>query len=313
MGFSKGTKRDSEISITRYIGIAAVKILALNPNAEQQNKLFNTQAFTEDPVYTGKGKAKNSKGEDIEAPQIRLNFVVATNPKIACNNGIEMTSNISFFITKAYQYSHKNGIDKIKVIDEFGRTAWATSEELKNKAVPVYANGPARISNNYRPCYIGEEEVINFLKTYLGIPNPEVWNAQTEKFVQRPAAELEDCKASLTNIEKYFSGDVSEIKEILTYQPENMIKVLFGVRTADDGKQYQTVFTRKFLSVASTNLNGIKNELANAQQVGAYSTTAFEVCDLKEFNIQATDYSKDTDADDFNQTPNDDLPFGGVE
>ena len=310
MAFSKGTKRDAEISVKRYIGLAAVKILGVNPTAEEQNKFFNTTAFTENPVYVGKGKAKNSKGEDIEVPQIRLNFVVKTNPSIKCNNGIEMTTNISIFLSKGFQYSHKNGIDKIKVIDEYGRTAWATAEELKNKAIPVYANGPARISNNYRPCYIGEEELLGFLKTYLGIPNPEVWNEKEQKFVMKPSSELEDCKCGFDNIEKYFNGDISEIKEILTYQPENMVKVLLGVRTADDGKQYQAAYTRMFVSVTSTNYNKLKSDLESAQQAGAFSTTAFEVCDLKEFNIMATDYSKDAADDAFNMSPSNDLPFG---
>lgn len=310
MAFSKGQKRDAEISVKRYIGLAAVKILGVNPTAEEQNKFFNTTAFTENPVYTGKGKAKNSKGEDIEVPQIRLNFVVRTNPTIKCNNGIEMTTNVSIFLSKGFQYSHKNDVTKIKVIDEFGRTAWATAEDLKNHAIPVYANGPARISNNYRACYIGEEELLNFLKIYLGIPNPEVWNESQGKFVMKPASELEDCKCGFDNIEKYFNGDISEIKEILSYQPENMIKILFGVRTADDGKQYQAAYTRAFVSVTSTNYNRLKKDLEDAQAAGAFSTTAFEVCDLKEFNIQATDYSKDAADDAFNQTPSNDLPFG---
>lgn len=310
MAFSKGQKRDAEISVKRYIGLAAVKILGVNPTAEEQNKFFNTTAFTENPVYIGKGKAKNSKGEDIEVPQIRLNFVVRTNPSIKCNNGIEMTTNVSIFLSKGFQYSHKNDVTKIKVIDEFGRTAWATAEDLKNHAIPVYANGPARISNNYRACYIGEEELLNFLKIYLGIPNPEVWNESQGKFVMKPASELEDCKCGFDNIEKYFNGDISEIREILSYQPENMIKILFGVRTADDGKQYQAAYTRAFVSVTSTNYSRLKKDLEDAQAAGAFSTTAFEVCDLKEFNIQATDYSKDAADDTFNQTPSNDLPFG---
>lgn len=310
MAFGKGTKRDSEISVKRYIGLAAVKILGVNPTAKQQNEWFNTNSFTEEPVYVGKGKAKNSKGDDIEVPQIRLNFVVRTNPTIKCNSGIEMTTNVSIFLSKGFQYSHKNGVDKIKVIDEFGRTAWATADDLKNHAIPVYANGPARITNNYRPCYIGEEELLNFLKTYIGIPNPEVWNESQGKFVMKPASELEDCKCGFDNIEKYFTGDVSEIKEILTYQPENMIKVLFGVRTSDDGKQYQAAYTRAFVSVTSTNYSRLKKDLEDAQAAGAFSTTAFEVCDLKEFNIQATDYSKESTEDAFNQSPSSDLPFG---
>lgn len=313
MAFSKGTKRDAEISVKRYIGLAAVKILGVNPTAEEQNKFFNTTAFTENPVYVGKTKVKNDREEEIEVPQVRLNFVVRTNPSIKCNNGIEMTTNISIFLSKGYQYSHKNGVTKIKVIDEFGRTAWATAEELKTKAIPMYANGPARLTNNYKPCYIGEEEALNFLKVYLGIPNPEVWNEKEQKFVMKPASELEDCKCGFDNIEKYFNGDVSEIKEILTYQPENMVKVLFGVRTADDGKQYQAAYTRMFVSVTSTNYKRLEADLASAQQAGAFQTTAFEVCDLKEFNIQATDYSKETASQDFNQAPANDLPFSNPE
>ena len=307
MAFSKGQKRDTEISVKRYIGIAAVKILGVNPTAAEQNKFFNTTAFTDNPEYVSKVKVKNTQtGAEVEVPQARLTFIVKTNPAIKCNSGIDLTTSVTFFITKDFVYGD-NG-KKLKVIDKYGRTAWVTAEEFKSKSIPVYKNGPARIDAGYRAMYRGEEELVAFLKTYLGIANPEFWDSKTEKFVQKPASELPDCECSLEKIEDYFKGNFAEIKEILTYQPENMIKILLGVRTTDEGKQYQAAFTRMFVSINTTNYAKLANEVSTAQAAGVYKTTAFEVTDLKEFSIEATDYTK-ADAPTA-EAPVNDLPFG---
>lgn len=305
MAFSKGQKRDAEISVKRYIGIAAVKVLGVNPTAAEQNKFFDTQAFTEDPEYVSKVKVKAPNGTEVEVPQTRITFIVKTNPAIKCNSGIDLTTSVTFFITRDYVYGD-NG-KKLKVMDKYGRTAWVTGEEFKTKAIPVYKNGPAKIDPGYHALYKGEEELVAFLKTYLGIPNPETWNKRTEKYEMKPESELPDCECSLDKIEDYFKGNVSEIKEILTYQPENMVKVLLGVRTTDEGKQFQAAFTRLFVGINNTDYSKLSNEVSAAQAAGVYKTTAFEIGDLKEFRIEATDYTKaDAPAAD---TSVNDLPF----
>lgn len=56
-----------------------------------------------------------------------------------------------------------------------------------------------------------------------------------------------DAEARLDKIENYFKGDYSELREAISLQPKNRVKGLFGVRTTEDGKQYQAVYVQKFL------------------------------------------------------------------
>ena len=115
----------------------------------------------------------------------------------------------------------------------------------------------------------------------------------------------EDAEARLDNLSDYFKEDFKEIKEIATYQIDNKVKTLFGVRTTDDNKKYQTVFTDLFLSGGSTNYAKLQKELEARKSQGAYPNTEFEVCPMKEYVETPTSFETPVDS----SVP-DDLPFG---
>lgn len=59
------------------------------------------------------------------------------------------------------------------MIDKYGRATWVTPEQLKGHVIPLDKNGnPLQIDADYRPAYEGEENLTNFIKAYLNIPNP---------------------------------------------------------------------------------------------------------------------------------------------
>ena len=66
----------------------------------------------------------------------------------------------------------------------------------------------------YRVAYNGEEDLIKFLIAYLNIPAPS--NYVNGEWKDKSAEELKDCEAFLENVEKYFTGDVSELKQIIS-------------------------------------------------------------------------------------------------
>lgn len=102
-----------------------------------------------------------------------------------------------------------------------------------------------------------------------------------------------DAEARLDKIENYFKGDYSELKEAISLQPKNRVKGLFGVRTTEDGKQYQAAYVQKFLKNSVADYSKLDEELQNRKAAGAYPTTEFEVCDLKEYTIEPTDFNND--------------------
>lgn len=290
MAFSKGTKSKEGSSIKRYIGVASVYVLAVNPTKEELEKLYGTQ-IENSPEYL----SEVEMGEDKHKVQsVRLDFIVRTDPEAEVCKGIEYTSKVVLYLRNEYRYNKDH--TKVQIIDKYGRTAWVTVEQVKAREIPVYKNGPANIDKNYRPAYYGEEELINFLKSYLGIPNVMRYVNNTWITVDNP----EECEASLEKIGDYFKGDFKELKDILALQPTNKMKILFGVRTANDGRQYQTVYTQMFLRNGTTNYSKLDADLQERKNTGAYPTTEFKVCELKEYSVEPTT---------FNETPAGDMPF----
>ncbi|MCG8399582.1 hypothetical protein LWS67_24145, partial [Bacillus atrophaeus] len=82
--------------------------------------------------------------------------------------------------------------------------------------------------------------------------------------------------------------------EAISLQPKNRVKGLFGVRTTEDGKQYQAVYVQKFLKNSVTDYSKLDAELQDRKAAGAYPTTEFEVCDLKVYTIEPTDFNNNT-------------------
>ena len=293
MAFSKGNVSSEGNVVKRYTGIAPVFILAVNPNKTELEKLYNTQ-LENNPEYLSEIEV----GEDKHKVQnVRLDFIVKTDAE-KCG-GIEFTTKVAFFLRKEYRYNRDQ--TKVQIIDKYGRTAWVTVEQAKNHEIPVYKNGPAHIDKDYRPAYHGEEELTNFIKAYLNIPNVMKYVNNTWVMVDKP----EDCEARLENIAEYFKGNFKELRDVIALQPNNKVKVLFGVRITDDNKQYQAVYNQMFLKNNITDYSKLDADLQERKAAGAYPTTEFTVGDLKEYNVESTDFSNSGASGDIPFPPND--------
>ena len=107
----------------------------------------------------------------------------------------------------------------------------------------------------------------------------------------------EDCEARLEGIADYFKGSFKELRDAIAMQPNNKVKVLFGVKTTDDNKQYQAVYTQMFLKNNITDYSKLDKDLQERQEAGAYKNTEFVVGDLKEYDVESTDLSNSNTAD----------------
>ena len=284
MAFAAG-QESKEVNIKRYIGVAPVFVLDVNPSKERLEELYGGITLQNAPEYLGFTEI-GPEGAKKRVDQIRLDFIIRTDPEKS--DGIELTTKLSLFVANSFRYNGDH--TKVQVIDKYGQTAWATEEEVKNKAIPQYANGPANIDADYRPAYIGEEDLTNFIKTYLNIPAPRIY--KNGKWEDKPATEKVNSEARLDGIAKYFTGDVSELKKILSFQPKNKVKVMFGVKTTDDNQQYQTVYTNKFLKNNINDYSKLDEDLQERKANGAYSTTEFSATSIKEYAVEATNFNK---------------------
>lgn len=269
MAFAAGSESNEGVQFAKYIGVGSFNVVGINPTKAQLEALYDGATFKDEPVYESK--------DDAGVSQIRIDIYLKSVAEK--NDGIEFITKASFFLKKAPFISKSN---KIQVINVYGATTWIDVEVAKTGVVPQnlsWYEGP------YRPAYIGEEDLTNFLKTYLGIPNKSYRNQAGEVItIKNPA----DAEARLDNIDKYFTGNVKELADIIAFQPSNKIKASIGIKTTDDNKQYQVVYTKKFLKNGVTDYSKLDAEIKATQEAGGYKNTEFSAEPLHEYSVVAT-------------------------
>lgn len=281
MAFSKGAE-STDYTRKLYVGVGTVSVLGVNPDKDTLEKIYKAQ-LEKEPEYI---KEMDSNGTQVKTARVEI--VIQTDAQLC--DGIDTITRIPFFLRKEYRTNRDK--TKIQVIDKYGRTAWVTMEQAKNHEIPMYKNGPANLDKDYRPCYVGEEDLTSFIKTYLRIPN-------AMKYVNGnwiPADNLEDCEARLDNIENYFKGDFTEMKSVIALQPKNKVKAMFGVKSSNDGKQFQTIYTHYFLGASVSDYSKLDADLQERLNSGAYQNVEFSTMPIHEYKVEATDFSENTES-----------------
>ena len=301
---SKGNASKEAQEFKRFIGICPVFVKAVNPNKAEHEKLFNT-TLEEAPVYV-----QDKEDDDGNSyKNVRISVVLQPDTE---KIGFDMPLvTMPLFITNQKQHGANSG--KYQVVDKYGRFAWATEAEISAKEIPTYSNGKkADISNDYRIAYVGEEDLTNFIRVFLCIPSITKWDNNEKCMVPNTDVKPEECECRLDieTFEKFFKGDFSDIKDILGFQPTNKIKVCLGVRTDANGKFFQSVYTKKFISNAATNYSSLDKAL---QADIAYATTHNKVLNTEysakavhEYSVTPTTF---TASESSEVTPSSDMPF----
>lgn len=303
MAISKGNASKEAQEFKRYIGVCPVFVKAVNPNKAEHEKLFNT-TLEEAPVYVQ--DKEDAEGNSYK--NVRISVVLAPDVE---KIGFEMPLvTMPLFVANQKQHGANSG--KYQIVDKYGRFAWATETEISAKEIPTYSNGKkADISNEYRIAYVGEEDLTNFIRAFLCIPTITKWDNDNKCMVPNTDVKPEECECRLEveSFEKLFKGDFSEIKDILGFQPTNKVKVCLGVRTdANSGRLFQSVYTKKFMSNASTNYNSLDKLLqadaAYAADHNKVLNTEYSAEAVHEYSVTPTTFAPSADA-----APSGDMPF----
>lgn len=276
IGKTQESKETQEFK--KYVGVGSSFVISVNPTKKGLEEIYGREMANE-PEYvvdTDNGK------------EARITFIVKTDPNIC--NGVEMINRVMFTLRNAPAYNKDQ--TKVQVIDNYGNVTWANTEDAKaGKAILDRNGNPIKFDTTYRMACVGEADLVGFLKTYLGVG--EAFNYVNGTWIKKDDAK--DFVFSLEHIKDYFKGDFSEIEGAMDLQPNNKVKLLYGVRTTDDGKQYQAIATR-YGMVLHNNAGPkafarLEKELANVKANGGYATTEFKVQELAEYNVEATDLS----------------------
>lgn len=234
--------------IRKFIGVASLNIVAINPNNATLKKYgWHIQDGAEEPVYTF---VQSKNGKSVRSCRLRFLCQIMDfdeKPIVA----------LDFWCRESHSSNKDN--TKFKIIDQFGRTAWATRDEIKDKKIPQYSTGQANISTHYTVCHEGEEELVAFLFKYLNITPFQVFDRRANAFVntKNPG------KLTIDNWAQLCLGNTSEIKGYVAMQPENRVKVILGIRTTEDNKTYQTFLNTSYFG------NGNAPDNATGEYIGA--------------------------------------------
>lgn len=299
--------------IKRFIGVGSFRVLGVNPSKEELEKFYGSTQDKE-PEYLKDRTDDNDGGKAYK--QLRVSFMIQADKEYEDGKAIKENAlltepyktTVNFFIDSRYAYNKDK--TKVQVIDKYGRTAWVPIEQAKNHQIPVYKNGPARLDADYRPAFRGEAELTEFILNYLNVTPIDSYNSNTGEWMTNPHPE--DCEGNLSSIKDYFSGNISELKELCSIMPTNRVKLCVGVRTDNEGRQFGTVYTRVTLRNGSKSYTRIKDAIegSNMQDTVFSDDPLGVIQNIHEYKetVSETDLSKP--ADDPFASPADDLPFG---
>lgn len=262
-------KYNEKVEFKHYAGLAIAKLVAVNPTATELAKFRNNEVGKE-PVYIG---------EDTNGvKRIQIDLWFQTTPSL--NDNIDTLIKATYFISNEANVGSKSG--KIQAIDKYGTIIWMMPEEYEAKTKPNYVKGVFDM-DSMRKTFKGEEDLTKAIRVLLNIPLYSFVKPDGNiKLNDNP----ENCLCRLDDIEKYFNGNVEEIKSLAKMAANNEVKLAVGIK---DNK-YETVFKERIFRSNYVDFAAIAKEINDRQAAGAYSNTIFSFEPLHEFRgVQATE------------------------
>lgn len=237
----KGKQREQKDFVKElFVGLTSVKVVAVNPNRQELNKLIEREDAPDDKeiVYTSTDQEGNER--------LRLAFWLKDdkNDKLFVH---------SFNLTNKDR-KNKDG-DKVQIVNQTCSTSWApfikkgdviTDKVDESVIQDWFVNfttkekevlGPKK----WRKALAGEEELATLLRSWLGRLD----------FMDKETEVLVDTK-------KLFKENYKELRELISLDEEGKFSedgidtpfvILLGVRTDEDDntKKYQQVWSKAFL------------------------------------------------------------------
>lgn len=194
---------------TKKVGLFEARVLAINPDAEEYKELLGVELKEDSKAteYLGTSQDGNTTLRvDVWLQDVKSGDKFKT----------------TFFLENKERVN-KDG-NKNQYINSIGTTTWADSE---NSLPDWFA------SREYRKAYVGEDDLYNFLRTWLG--NLDYRDAETTLQL--------DWK-------KLMKGNVKDLKDQIDGEWCTTFVTLATVKTVikeDETKEYQSVYNKAFL------------------------------------------------------------------
>ncbi len=209
-----------------YIGILLAYVESINPTDAERIQMG---LLTPEMLESGKVKPVSYQEED---GRHRIDFWLKGKDE----NGNDVRARHSVFV--ANEDARASGSGNVQVINTSGKTAYIPQAAFDQGQSPYdWFSAP------YHRARTGESDLVQFI------------NAWTNKKADAAAVPLDfaaTCK-----------GNLKGLHQILASDKASYVKVMLGVRTADDGRRYQNVFSRVVMPAWMGSYEKLHKELAN--------------------------------------------------
>lgn len=284
---SSGRESVEEPVFKKYTGVGAYKVLAINPSIATLQKLYPNRAEMTEPDYLLPERGDKPNG-------CRIDIYLESIPEK--NNGATFISKVSYFLSNTPMQS-KNEM-KVQIIDKFGDTCWISKEDLKKGNLP-----PTISSQGLRMAYQGEENLTKFLRAMLNIPKRGYFKDGTYTVTVK---DENNAVCQLDHIADYFKGDFKELHDIIKSAANLKLKLLTGVRTTLDNKQYMEFYIACPMPYSQQNYSYMHTMLMKDKERGVLDKSYFgdPPYDFQEYVVTPTPDTEVNKVED-----EDDLPF----
>lgn len=210
-----GKKRESNQlpEFSKKVGLFEANVVAINPTAEEYKDLLNIELKEDSKAVEYLGTSNDGNN------QLRVDVwleEVKTKEKFK----------VVFFLEDK-EKENKDGTKK-QYINAVGSCSWATDP---NNLLDWFA------ARDYRVAYVGEEELYNFLRTWLG------------------KLDYRDAETTLQiDWKRLMKGNVKDLKDQVGGDLATSVVALATVKTAiknNETKEYQSVYNKGFLPAYS--------------------------------------------------------------
>jgi hypothetical protein len=209
IGGKKREQSSASAEFTKKVGLFEAEVVAVNPNAEEYKDILGMELKEDSKATEYLGTSQNGN------KTLRIDFWLE-----------EVKSKEKFKVTFFLEDLVKENKDNTKkqYINAVGMCSWADDP---NNLYEWFTN------REYRPAFVGEEDLYNFLRTWLG------------------NLDLRDAESTLEiEWKKLMNGNVRDIKQLIGGEFVTNIVSLATIKSVikdGDTKEYQAVYNKAFL------------------------------------------------------------------
>lgn len=209
IGGKKREQSSASSDFTKKVGLFEAEVVAVNPNAEEYKDILGMELKEDSKATEYLGTSQNGN------KTLRIDFWLE-----------EVKSKEKFKVTFFLEDVVKVNKDatKTQYINAVGMCSWADDP---NNLYEWFTN------REYRPAFVGEEDLYNFLRTWLG------------------NLDLRDAESTLQiEWKKLMNGNVRDIKQLIGGEFVTNVVALATIKSVikdGDTKEYQNIYNKAFL------------------------------------------------------------------